>query len=91
MTSDPENIVVAPVDPAAPVVELAAWQITDVGMVREHNEDSANFSVELGFFIVADGMGGHAAGEIASAMTVESVTKTLTASQHLHCGICPRA
>lgn len=80
MTSDPENIVVAPVDPTAPVVELAAWQITDVGMVREHNEDSANFSVELGFFIVADGMGGHAAGEIASAMTVESVTNTLTAA-----------
>lgn len=78
MTIDPEKIEAVPVAPSTPVVELAAWQITDVGMVREHNEDSANFNVELGFFIVADGMGGHAAGEIASAMTVDSVTQTLT-------------
>ncbi|MBP9085427.1 MAG: serine/threonine-protein phosphatase [Kofleriaceae bacterium] len=78
MTPDPEKIEAVPAAPSTPIVELAAWQVTDVGMVREHNEDSANFSVELGFFIVADGMGGHAAGEIASAMTVASVTQTLT-------------
>ncbi len=78
MTTDPEKTEAVPVMPSTAVVDLAAWQITDVGMVREHNEDSANFNVELGFFIVADGMGGHAAGEIASAMTVESVTQTLT-------------
>ncbi|HEY6034839.1 MAG TPA: protein phosphatase 2C domain-containing protein, partial [Kofleriaceae bacterium] len=56
---------------------LEAWLVTDVGVVREHNEDSAHMEPSSGFFIVADGMGGHAAGEVASAMAVETVKKTL--------------
>ncbi len=64
--------------PAVPGgITLEAWLATDIGMVREHNEDSAASVPERGFFIVADGMGGHAAGEIASAMAVESVRKAL--------------
>jgi len=58
-------------------VTLDAWLVTDIGMVRDHNEDSAYKDADRGFFIVADGMGGHAAGEIASAMAVDTVRSTL--------------
>jgi serine/threonine protein phosphatase PrpC len=63
-------------------VTLEAWLVTDVGVVREHNEDSAYMEPAKGFFIVADGMGGHAAGEVASAMAVDTVRKTLENARH---------
>ena len=50
-------------------------------MVREHNEDSACADPDGMFFVVADGMGGHAAGEVASAMAVEEMTKALGAAR----------
>jgi serine/threonine protein phosphatase PrpC/CRP-like cAMP-binding protein len=47
--------------------------LTDVGKQRDHNEDNFLVDKKLGLFVVCDGMGGHAAGEVASAMTVRTL------------------
>ncbi len=68
---------------AAPAdrLELIWHGITDTGMARQRNEDSlAHLATgDCALFVVADGMGGHDAGERASSLAVETVVRTVTA------------
>lgn len=56
-------------------IEFAA--VTDIGKIREKNEDNVLISSDLGLGVVADGMGGHSAGEIASNIAVSVLTETV--------------
>jgi protein phosphatase len=53
---------------------------TNVGMKRTHNEDNFSIMEESGLYIVADGMGGHASGEIASKMAVDAMREFFAAT-----------
>jgi PPM family protein phosphatase len=59
------------------------YAATDVGKVRTHNEDNFLVDKKLALFIVADGMGGHAAGEIASAIAVRTVHEEVRREKEL--------
>jgi PPM family protein phosphatase len=52
--------------------------LTHEGRVRDHNEDAIGTVDEIGLLVLADGMGGYAAGEVASAIAIETVTKRVT-------------
>ena len=52
--------------------------LTDTGRVRSHNEDAIGTDIETGLVVLADGMGGYKAGEVASALAVKTVTEEVT-------------
>jgi len=53
---------------------------TDTGKVREHNEDTIAYDVDIGLLVLADGMGGYNAGEVASGIAVKTIVNLVRES-----------
>jgi serine/threonine protein phosphatase PrpC len=63
---------------------LEIVRLTDVGLQRDHNEDAIASDEAMGFVVLADGMGGYKAGEVASEIAVLSITSELVESLENH-------
>jgi len=58
--------------------KFAHVELTDVGRVREHNEDDIGADADIGLWVLADGMGGYNAGEVASGIAVKTTIDLVT-------------
>jgi PPM family protein phosphatase len=58
-------------------MQIKAFAVSDTGKVRKHNEDCFCIDDQLGLYVVCDGMGGHAAGEVASKTAVNAITRVV--------------
>jgi protein phosphatase len=58
--------------------KFAHVEVTDVGKVRDHNEDAIGTQPDIGLWVLADGMGGYNAGEVASGIAVKTIIELVT-------------
>jgi protein phosphatase len=66
--------------PASSRIRLAVSALSDVGLVRTNNEDFFGYDEPLGIYVVCDGMGGMASGEVASSRAVAAVMQSYAAT-----------
>lgn len=65
------------------IMKFNSWYLTDKGLRRESNQDSCLINQKACFFVVADGMGGHSGGEVASSIAVETSQEVFMAPDAL--------
>jgi PPM family protein phosphatase len=70
-------------------MQLKVAGLTDVGLRRENNQDSFLIDEELGLYVVADGMGGHQGGEVASQLAVQTIHQVVKESFEKDKGVSP--
>jgi protein phosphatase len=84
-TEEPASSPAAPAElsaepAAAAPFRIAVSALSDIGCVRTNNEDCFGYDESLGIFVVCDGMGGMASGEVASSRTVAAIMQSFAAS-----------
>lgn len=62
-------------------MRIRSWSVTDVGRVRQANEDFYSSDDEIGLYVVCDGMGGHKGGEVASRVATEAITEHIRSAR----------
>ncbi|MGA2890388.1 MAG: PP2C family serine/threonine-protein phosphatase [Terracidiphilus sp.] len=75
-----DSLVQAPASGASVPLRIAVSALSDVGCVRTNNEDSFGYDGEIGIYVVCDGMGGMASGEVASSRAVAAIVNTFADS-----------
>jgi protein phosphatase len=88
--SEPSNVEAAAAGDGSTGIRVSVSALSDVGCVRTNNEDAFGYDEGLGIYVVCDGMGGMASGEVASSHAVAAIMKSYAESSAMAVPISAR-